>query len=192
MSHLDRPGQMLLERLARSHEPGLFADVPQAVGTDSRGALSLAVDAARRVVDARVLDPDLIRGPDMFTLAVRQAFAVADAERALAALEHNGIREEFLDRIAAKFEDRAPVEAPAPPDVSQEASRERRNKAMPDDDEERVRIRPGRADNGYLVLHRAPDGFLVRVEVDAEWLAGAWPKHVERALVEAGAVGMEV
>ena len=122
MSHLDHTGQALLERLAECHELGLFADVTETRGSDGRDTLSVTVDAARRLVGARVLDLDVLRQPEPFVDAVREAFAVADGERALASLERSGRREEFLTRADDSVSGRSPVRPPDPPDVSEEAS----------------------------------------------------------------------
>jgi hypothetical protein len=182
-NHLDPPGLALLERLASGHEPGLFANVPDASGTDRHDALRITVDAARRVVAARVLDLDRLRHVDPFVDAVHEAFAAADGARALASLELNGTADSFLARAEATMSGRAPARAPRPPDIRREARQVRarhRSFARPEH-----RPGPVSSDNAYVTVQRGPDGRLMHVDVDAEWLCAARPDQVERAVIQA-------
>jgi hypothetical protein len=183
MSHLDQPGLAQLERLAAGHEPGLFAEVPDASGTDRHESLRVTVDAVRRVVAARVLDIDRLRSVDPFVDALHEAFAAADGARALASLERSGRAEAFLARAEATVSGRSPARAPRPPDISRGAVRSRqRHRASA-----RRAQRPAAVSsaNGFLTVQRGLDGRLVRVDVDAAWLSAARPEQVERAVIEA-------
>ncbi len=181
MSHLDPAGATLLDRLATTHEPGLFADVPNASGTDRHESLTVTVDAVRRVVAARVLDLDHLRSVDPFVDALHEAFATADGARALASLQQNGLAKAYLARAEATVAGESPARAPRPPDISREALRRHA-------DEKRA-ARPGpapvRSANGYLTVQRGHDGRLLHVDVDAGWLSAAQPAQLERAVIEA-------
>lgn len=183
MSHLDPPGQALLERLAAHHEPGLFTEVPDASGTDRHDSLRITVDAVRRVVAARVLDIDRLRNGDPFVDALHEAFAAADGARALASLSRSGRAEAFLARAEATVTGRSPARAPRPPDISREARRRRRSHGSSTRLEERPA--PVSASNGFLTVQRGLDGRLVHVDVDAAWLSAARQDQLERAVLEA-------
>ena len=179
----------LLERLASHGDPDLFHDVPDVTGSDSHEALSITMDSVRRVVDARVLDLDKIRLPEPFNHAVREAFAAADGTRAYASLQRSGKAEEYLARAEATLSGLSPARAPRPPDMSRKACARRR--AARDGARETVRPRPEpvTSDNGYLTIQRGPEGRLVDLTVDAEWLSAATADHLERAIVQAARFG---
>ena len=159
-------------------------------GTDRHRSLSITIDAERRVTDVRVLELDRLRQPDTFVDAVQEAFAVADGERILAALEARGDAEEYLIRAEATFSGQNPAQAPPRPDVSREASAARRAAGAlltrrPEPPP------PATSDNGYLTVQRAADGRLLHVDVDAEWLGGARPQHLQQAVLQACRLGTE-
>lgn len=184
MSTLDPAGQVLLDRLTTAaREPGLFAPVPDASGTDSHQSLRLTVDAARRVVTARVLDVDRLRSVDPFVDALHEAFAAADGARALASLERSGRAKAYLARAEETVAGRSPARAPRPPDISRAAVR--RRTAAIDAQRRPAHPEPVTSGNGYLTVQRGHDGRLVHVEVDAAWLGAARPEQLERAVVEA-------
>src|SRR5215218_2611456 len=95
-------------------------------GTDRHQALSITLDQDRRVTDVRVLDQDRLRRPETFVDALQEAFAIADGERVLAALEAHGDAEDYLARAEATFTGQSPAQAPPRPDMSREASAARR------------------------------------------------------------------
>jgi len=159
-------------------------------GTDRNRSLNITVDTDRRVTDVRVLDIDRLRHPDAFTDAFQEAFAVADGERILAALEARGDAEDFLARAEATLAGDSPAQAPPRPDVSREASAARRAAGVA------VAARPEppppvTSDNGYLTVQRGADGRLLRIQVDAEWLGGARTEHLQQAVLQAGRLGTE-
>lgn len=190
MTNYDPGGPALLERLASESDPAMFRQVPDAEGTDRNETLKITLDAARRVVDIRVLDVDRLRRPDPFIDAVREAFAIADGARAYASLVMSGQAEEYLARAEAALSGQRPLRAPAPPDVSREACARRREErgAAPD---QRPSPAPVTSDNGYLTMQRGRDGRLIGVSVDAEWLSAARPEQLERALRQASLFGTE-
>lgn len=187
MSHLDPAGRALLERLATSHEPGLFANVPDASGTDRHDALSVTVDAVRRVVAVRVLDLDHLRSVDPFVDALHEAFAAADGARALASLERLGRAEDYLVRAEATVAGRSPARAPRPPDISRDAVRRRAGATRV----ARATPAPVLSANGFLEVQRGRDGRLLHVDVDAGWLSAVQPAQLERAVIEACRYGRE-
>jgi len=159
-------------------------------GTDRHQALSITLDQDRRVTDVRVLDQDRLRRPEAFVDALQEAFAVADGERVLAALEVHGDAEDYLTRAEATFTGRRPAQAPPRPDVSRAASAARRSAGVA------LAPRPEAppplsSDNGYLTIQRGADGRLKSVHVDAEWLSGARPQHLQQAVLQAIRVGTE-
>lgn len=183
MSRIDPSGQALLDRLTTTHEPGLFAPVADATGTDRRESLRITVDAARRVVGVRVLDPDLLRSADLFVDALHEAFATADGARALASLESAGRAEAYLARAEATVSGRSPARAPRPPDISRDAVRRRAGR--PARAHRGEPLAPVTSGNGYLTVQRGRDGRLLHVEVDGRWLSAARPAQLERAVLEA-------
>lgn len=160
-------------------------------GTDRNRSLSITVDTDRRVTDVRVLDIDQLRQPAAFVDALQEAFAVADGERILAALEARGDAEEFLARAEATISGARPAQAPPRPDVSRAASAARRAAGV-------TRARrpepppPVTSDNGYLTVRRGADGRMLGVDVDAEWLSGARTEHLQQAVLQAGRLGTEI
>lgn len=159
-------------------------------GTDRHRSLSITVDAQRTVTDAQVLDIGHLRRPEAFVDAVQEAFAVADGERIVAALEARGDLEGFLARADATLAGRTPAQAPPRPDVSREASAARRAAGVviaPRQEQPR----PTTSENGYLTVQRGADGRLLGVDVDAEWLGGARAHHLQEAVLQACRVGAE-
>lgn len=160
-------------------------------GTDRHRSLSITVDADRRVTDTRVLDLDHLRRPEAFTDALQEAFAVADGERILAALEAHGNVDEYLARAEATISGATPAQAPPRPDVSRAASAARRAAGVA------VAPRPEphppvTSDNGYLTVQRGADGRLLNIDVDAEWLSGARTHHLQDAILQACRLGTEI
>ncbi|WP_134738337.1 hypothetical protein [Nocardioides sp. 503] len=190
MTTLDAVGTALLERLASQERPGLFDDVPPATGSDRHDRVTLVVDAARRVVKVTVTDPTALRRPDDLVAAVKEAFATADGNRALASLEKNGLAEEYLARADDLLAGRARAEAPPRPDVSREALAARRAARSSEPAPTRPPV-PVTSENGYVTALRGADGRLMRLEADAEWLSAARPEHLERALEQALHFGSE-
>ena len=184
----DPGGRALLERLASESDRTMFRPVPAATGTDSNASLTITVDAARRIVDVRVLDVDKLRRPDPLLDAVREAFGAADGARAYASLELSGNAEEFLARAEATLAGELPLRAPTPPDVSREACARRRAARGPRLPR-RAQPAPVSSDNGYVTVQRGADGRLVDVSVDAEWLSGARPDQLARAILQASRFG---
>ncbi len=161
-------------------------------GTDRNRSLSITLDQDRRVIDVRVLEQDQLRNPVAFGDALQEAFAVADGERILAALEAHGDAEDYLARAEATFTGQSPAQAPPRPDMSRGASAARRAAgtgvalaARPEPPP------PLTSENGYLTIQRGADGRLMRVEADAEWLSGARPQHLQQAVLQAIRLGTE-
>jgi hypothetical protein len=159
-------------------------------GTDRHQALSITLDRDRRVTDVRVLDQDRLRRPEAFVDALQEAFAVADGERVLAALEARGDAEDYLARAEATFAGQSPAQAPPRPDVSREASAARRSAGLALAPRPEAPA-PCTSENGYLTVQRGADGRLMGVQVDAEWLSGARPQHLQQAVMQAIRLGTE-
>jgi hypothetical protein len=159
-------------------------------GTDRHRSLSITVDKNRQVTGVEVLDLGHLRDCAAFIDAVEEAFAVADGERILAALEALGDVDEYLVRAEATVSGRSPAQLPPRPDVSRTASAVRRAAGVMVAPRAETPL-PGTSDNGYLTVHRRSDGRLLRVEVDAEWLGGARQHHLEQAVLQAFRVGTE-
>jgi hypothetical protein len=190
MTTLDPAGTALLERLAAQEKPGLFDAVPPTTGSDRHHRVTLVLDAARRVVKVTVDDLMAVRRPDALVEAVKEAFATADGNRALASLERHGLADEYLARADDLLAGRTKAVAPPRPDVSREACAARRaaRRAEP---AQTPPPAPVTSENGYLTALRGTDGRLMRLEVDAEWLSAARPEHLERALEQALHFGSE-
>ncbi|WP_193610612.1 hypothetical protein [Nocardioides lijunqiniae] len=190
MTTLDPAGTALLQRLAASEKPGLFDDVPPATGADRHDRVTIVLDAARRVVKVTVADPTAVRRPDDLVTAVKEAFATADGNRALASLEKQGLADDYLARADDLMAGRARAVAPPRPDLSREAIAARRaaRGAAPTTAPPPA---PVTAENGYVTALRGADGRLMRLEVDGEWLSAARPEHLERALEQALHFGSE-
>lgn len=159
-------------------------------GTDRHRSLSITVDKDRSVTDVEVLDIGHLRNPVAFVDAVQESFAVADGERILAALEARGDVDEYLVRAEATVSGRSPAVAPPRPDVSRAASAARRAAGVALAPRTEPPL-PVTSENGYLTVHRRADGRLLRVEVDAEWLSGARPHHLQQAVLQAFRLGTE-
>ncbi|GAA4375374.1 hypothetical protein [Nocardioides caricicola] len=158
--------------------------------TDRHQSLSITLDQDLRVTDVRVLDQDRLRSPRSFKDALQEAFAVADGERVLAALEARGDADDYLARAEATLSGRSPAVAPPRPDVSRAASAARRAAGVA------LASRPEpppplTSENGYLTIQRGADGRLLRVDVDPEWLSGARPQLLQQAVLQAIRLGTE-
>lgn len=185
MTDLDPDGRRLLETLA-ADRPDAFAEVPPTSGSDRARALRLTIDAARRVVGVEVLRIDHLRHPEPFRTSLEEAFFAADGERLYAVLRANGQAEEWLARADLTLAGASPLRVrPQGPDVSREASLERRAARRPAGARRRERPAPGTSDNGFLTIQRSSRGDIAAIEVDAPWLGGARPEHLEAAIVQA-------
>jgi len=160
-------------------------------GTDRHRSLSITVDADRRITDARVLDVDHLHRREAFVDALQEAFAVADGERILAALDAHGNVAEYLARAEATISGETPAQAPPRPDVSREASAARRAAGVALAPRPEPPL-PVTSDNGYLTVQRGADGRLLSIDADEEWLSGARSHHLEQAIVQACRLGTEV
>lgn len=169
-------------------DTALFRGIPDSTGTDRRNALRITLDAHRDVVDVRVLDVDALRRPDAFVDALHEAFGAADGARALAAFDRAGRAEELLARAEETLSGRSPATAPPRPDVSREACAARRA-ARAERPAPPPTPPPTTSDNGYLAVHRGVDGRLLSVDVDAEWLGGVRPRHLQQAVLQACRAG---
>ncbi|MBM0126600.1 YbaB/EbfC family nucleoid-associated protein [Pimelobacter simplex] len=184
MVHLDPDGHRLLEALA-ADRPDAFAEVPPTSGTDRARALTLTVDAARRVIGVDVLDIAHLRHAEPFRTSLEEAFFAADGERLYAVLRANGQAEAWLARADLSLAGSSPLRVRSHgPDVSREASLERRAARGPELPRRR-RPAPGTSDNGFLTVQRSPRGDIVDIEVDESWLSGARPEHLEAAIAQA-------
>ncbi|WP_426247071.1 hypothetical protein [Nocardioides sp. LHG3406-4] len=187
MSNLDYDGQQLLARLS-TEDADLFRDVPDATGADHADRLAVTVDSARRVVAVDVRDVARLRTPEDLAAAVREAFAAADGQRALASLTEAGKAEDRLAHADALVSGRRKLQVRSAPDVSYQAYVERggRHRARVVQSAAAARPDATTSDNGYVSIVRDEHGMVSAVHADGEWLSAAQPHHLERALQQAG------
>lgn len=126
MPHTDPSIEELVSQLGEREGPEAFRVVPDATGSDPDGLMSITVDAARRVVAVQVHDVNQLREVDLFEQTLRTAYVMADGERALASLTLSGHADEWVARAEAELADVGASRAVVVPDVSQAASRARR------------------------------------------------------------------
>lgn len=188
MPPLDASGQELLRRFSE-RDPDRFADVASVTARDQDDRIAITIDAVRRVERVEVLDIGAVRQPDKLEDAVREAFGIADGERQYAVLSAAGRGEDALKRARERVFAPADLHTPPKSMVSREASTERRLAR----EERRVRgledtsppPAPQVSENGYLTIQRAKDATVVSVVADPEWLSGARPENLERAILQA-------
>lgn len=180
MSTLDLEGSRLLDHYVGLEGGDALGDVPPATAQDADGRLELRVDAARRVVGARVLDPGRLRRPDDLARAVARAYAAADAARGLAALDRSGATGAWLDGAEALRTGTRRLDRGTPPDLERLRRLRRGERPRP-----RALRASGRSDNGYLEVVRDARGDVVQVIADPEWLSAARPEHLQDALTQA-------
>lgn len=185
MTHLDHAGEQLLRQLAEDR-PDAFADVAPTSGTNRAQSLSVTIDAAKRVIEVRVLDITALRNPEPFETALDEAFFAADGERLYAVLQLNGQADEWIARADRSLAGTSglKVRQRGPEIVTREASLERRaaRRARP---APRRTPGPGTSDNGFLTVQRSARGDIKDIQVDAEWLGGVRPEHLEVAIRQA-------
>lgn len=181
MSVLDFEGQQRLALLQERHGHTRFREVAPVVGADQETGLTLTLDAARRVAEARVPEAALVRTPALLRAAVRAAHQDADLARARASREAAGERPPPGERL-----DVTPLLRPREIPRRDIARRTRASVAsgVPAGTAATLAT-TGRSGNGYLTVTLGPTGVVEDVDADPEWLAGAREQFLETALVQA-------
>ncbi|MBS4753057.1 hypothetical protein KG112_09600 [Nocardioides sp. zg-ZUI104] len=167
MTHLDPEGERLLRRLA-DERPDAYGDVEPATGEDSDATISLTIDAAKRIIEARVLDADRVRRPAAFVAALRDAFVAADGDRLFNVLVSSGDVPDWIARADGAADDTPRRRGRLDLLSSGTAIPQRSSSA-----------------GGHLSVQRSERGDLIDVDVDADWLAAAEPEELEVAIVAA-------
>lgn len=187
---LDRETRLRLERLQREHGLELYASTSNATGEDATGSLAVTLDPTRRVVDVVVhrIDP-VLRGPAGLLTALRTAMTTAEGARLVACAHASGLG----DRIAAG----TPPVHPSAVDTMRRAHRPPRLRVHEPADAAR-RLEDYRArlasrepsvisrhsSNEFLTISCGTTGYPIELTVDAAWLQGTSPAHLQRAIKE--------
>lgn len=172
-----------LAQLQEKYGATFFQDVPDTTGEDDLGRLRVAVNAAREVVDVTVLDLDRLVSPADLSAAFTEAFHAAEIDRMHASIERAG------GPPPGEASTRQPrrIRVPALPDVSREASAERRAR-RPLRAPVRSEVTGVSADGG-VAIDWDRWGEVLRVRADDEWLRRASAGRLRSALLEASRAG---
>ena len=192
MPSLDSAGQALRHQLG-AKDPDLFRDVPDTEGYDEHAALSMTIDAARRVVGVHVKDASKLRTNELLETAIKQSFAAADGKRGYASMVEAGRGEELLERAERTLAGHRTERPRRRIDVSREGSLARLA-AKADRAPEAKRQQPRRqtSDNGYLTIQRGLSLDPTSIQADPAWLAGARAEHLEAAISQALTVELTI
>ena len=135
---------------------------------------------------------DRLRRPDAFVDALQEAFAVADGERVLAALEAHGDAEDYLARAEATFTGRSPAQAPPRPDVSRDASAARRAAGVALAPGDRSHRHQSPSDNGYLTVQSRRGRTAARRRRGRGVAERCSAEHLQQAVLQAIRLGTEI